>query len=150
MPAVPTQVYGIKGLGTQIKIAKDETLPVYKDVIFAYECNGPDFTLSYEDIAYFEMAGIVKEKLPLTFSVGNFEITCVVATDTVTDALKYEDILGYAQTSQKCLITITYPDGSYFSGKGYVMDVNRDVPIKGKQSYSFSFRLTEKPTFTKV
>jgi len=150
LPAVPTQVYGIKGLGTQIKIAKDETTPTYKDLIFAYECNGPDFTLSYEDIAYFEMAGIVKEKLPLTFSVGNFEITSIVATDTVTGALKYDDILGYAQISQKCLITITYPDGSYFSGKGYVMDVNRDVPIKGKQGYSFSFRLTEKPTFTKV
>jgi len=149
VPSVlPTLQYGIIGKGTKVELSVDGTN--YKVVKFAYECNGPDFSLSYEDITSFETVGMVKEQLPMTFSVGNFAITAIASDGYGTNELGYDELLTYVTNQTLLYFRITYPSAEKWLGRAYLMDLTRDLNIKGKQGISFNLRITEKPSLTGV
>jgi len=149
VPSVlPTLQYGIIGKGTKVELSTDGT--TYKAVKFAYECNGPDFALSYEDITSFETVGMVKEQLPMTFSVGNFAVTAIAADGYGTNELGYDELLTFVTNQTSLYFRITYPSGEKWLGRAYLMDLTRDLNIKGKQGISFNLRITEKPVLTGV
>ena len=149
IPSVlPTLQYGIIGKGTKVELSVDGTN--YKAVKFAYECNGPDFALSYEDITSFETVGMVKEQLPMTFSVGNFAITAIASDGYGTNELGYDELLTYVTNQTLLYFRITYPSTEKWLGRAYLMDLTRDLNIKGKQGISFNLRITEKPSLTGV
>jgi hypothetical protein len=149
LPAyLPTLQYGIIGKGTKVELSTDGTN--YKSVKFAYECNGPDFALSYEDITSFETVGMVKEQLPMTFSVGNFAVTAIAADGYGTNELGYDELLTFVTNQTLLYFRITYPNSEKWLGRAYLMDLTRDLNIKGKQGISFNLRITEKPTLTGV
>lgn len=149
VPSVlPTLQYGIIGKGTKVELSVDGTN--YKAVKFAYECNGPDFALSYEDITSFETVGMVKEQLPMTFSVGNFAVTAIAADGYGTNELGYDELLTFVTNQTLLYFRITYPSGEKWLGRAYLMDLTRDLNIKGKQGISFNLRITEKPSLTGV
>jgi hypothetical protein len=149
LPAyLPTLQYGIIGKGTKVELSTDGT--TYKAVKFAYECNGPDFALSYEDITSFETVGMVKEQLPMTFSVGNFAVTAIAADGYGTNELGYDELLTFVTNQTSLYFRITYPSGEKWLGRAYLMDLTRDLNIKGKQGISFNLRITEKPVLTGV
>jgi hypothetical protein len=149
LPAyLPTLQYGIIGKGTKVELSTDGTN--YKSVKFAYECNGPDFALSYEDITSFETVGMVKEQLPMTFSVGNFAVTAIAADGYGTNELGYDELLTFVTNQTSLYFRITYPSGENWLGRAYLMDLTRDLNIKGKQGISFNLRITEKPVLTGV
>ena len=149
LPAyLPTLQYGIIGKGTKVELSTDGTN--YKSVKFAYECNGPDFALSYEDVTSFETVGLVKEQLPMTFSVGNFAVTAIAADGYGTNELGYDELLTFVTNQTLLYFRITYPSGEKWLGRAYLMDLTRDLNIKGKQGISFNLRITEKPSLTGV
>lgn len=149
VPSVlPTLQYGIIGKGTKVELSTDGTN--YKSVKFAYECNGPDFALSYEDVTSFETVGMVKEQLPMTFSVGNFAVTAIAADGYGTNEIGYDELLSYVSNQTLLYFRISYPGNEQWVGRAYVMDLTRDLNIKGKQGISFNLRLTEKPLLTGV
>lgn len=149
VPSVlPDLLYGIIGKGTKVELSSDGTN--YKVVKFAYECNGPDFALSYEDITSFETVGMVKEQLPMTFSVGNFSITAIASVGYGSNEIGYDELLSYVSDQTLLYFRISYPGNEQWLGRAYVMDLTRDLNIKGKQGISFNLRLTEKPLLTGV
>lgn len=149
VPSVlPTLQYGIIGKGTKVELSVDGTN--YKAVKFAYECNGPDFALNYEDITSFETVGMVKEQLPMTFSVGNFAVTAIAADGYGINELGYDELLTFVTNQTLLYFRITYPNSEKWLGRAYLMDLTRDLNIKGKQGISFNLRITEKPTLTGV
>lgn len=149
VPSVlPDLLYGIIGKGTKVELSSDGTN--YKSVKFAYECNGPDFALSYEDITSFETVGMVKEQLPMTFSVGNFAVTAVASDGYGSNEIGYDELLSYVSNQTLLYFRISYPGNEQWLGRAYVMDLTRDLNIKGKQGISFNLRLTEKPLLTGV
>ncbi|HRR53083.1 MAG TPA: hypothetical protein P5301_06435, partial [Bacteroidales bacterium] len=145
---LPTLQYGIIGKGTKVELSTDGT--TYKAVKFAYECNGPDFALSYEDVTSFETVGMVKEQLPMTFSVGNFAVTAIAADGYGQNELGYDDLLTYVTNQTLLYFRITYPNSEKWLGRAYLMDLTRDLNIKGKQGISFNLRITEKPVLAGV
>lgn len=145
---LPTLQYGIIGKGTKVELSTDGT--TYKAVKFAYECNGPDFALSYEDVTSFETVGMVKEQLPMTFSVGNFAVTAIAADGYGTNELGYDELLTYVTNQTLLYFRITYPSTEKWLGRAYLMDLTRDLNIKGKQGISFNLRITEKPVLAGV
>jgi hypothetical protein len=145
---LPTLQYGIIGKGTKVELSTDGTN--YKSVKFAYECNGPDFALSYEDVTSFETVGMVKEQLPMTFSAGNFAVTAIAADGYGTNELGYDELLTFVTNQTLLYFRITYPSTEKWLGRAYLMDLTRDLNIKGKQGISFNLRITEKPTLTGV
>jgi len=145
---LPTLQYGIIGKGTKVELSTDGT--TYKAVKFAYECNGPDFALSYEDVTSFETVGMVKEQLPMTFSVGNFAVTAIAADGYGQNELGYDDLLTYVTNQTLLYFRITYPNSEKWLGRAYLMDLTRDLNIKGKQGISFNLRITEKPVMAGV
>jgi len=149
LPAyLPTLQYGIIGKGTKVELSTDGT--TYKAVKFAYECNGPDFALSYEDVTSFETVGMVKEQLPMTFSIGNFSVTAIASDGYGTNELGYDELLTYVTNQTLLYFRITYPSTEKWLGRAYLMDLTRDLNIKGKQGISFNLRITEKPVLTGV
>lgn len=149
LPAyLPTLQYGIIGKGTKVELSTDGTN--YKSVKFAYECNGPDFALSYEDITSFETVGMVKEQLPMTFSVGNFAVTAIAAEGYGSNEIGYDELLSYVSNQTLLYFRISYPGNEQWLGRAYVMELTRELNIKGKQGISFNLRLTEKPLLTGV
>ena len=149
VPSVlPDLLYGIIGKGTKVELSSDGTN--YKVVKFAYECNGPDFALSYEDITSFETVGMVKEQLPMTFSVGNFAVTAIASDGYGSNEIGYDELLSYVSNQTLLYFRISYPGNEQWLGRAYVMDLTRDLNIKGKQGISFNLRLTEKPLLTGV
>ena len=145
---LPTLQYGIIGKGTKVELSTDGT--TYKAVKFAYECNGPDFALSYEDVTSFETVGMVKEQLPMTFSVGNFAVTAIASEGYGSNELGYDDLLTYVTNQTLLYFRITYPSAEKWLGRAYLMDLTRDLNIKGKQGISFNLRITEKPALAGV
>ena len=145
---LPTLQYGIIGKGTKVELSTDGT--TYKAVKFAYECNGPDFALSYEDVTSFETVGMVKEQLPMTFSVGNFAVTAIASEGYGSNELGYDDLLTYVTNQTLLYFRITYPNSEKWLGRAYLMDLTRDLNIKGKQGISFNLRITEKPVLAGV
>ncbi len=145
---LPTLQYGIIGKGTKVELSVDGTN--YKAVKFAYECNGPDFALNYEDVTSFETVGMVKEQLPMTFSVGNFSVTAIAADGYGTNELGYDELLTFVTNQTLLYFRITYPSGEKWLGRAYLMDLTRDLNIKGKQGISFNLRITEKPVLAGV
>lgn len=149
LPAyLPTLQYGIIGKGTKVELSTDGTN--YKSVKFAYECNGPDFALSYEDVTSFETVGMVKEQLPMTFSVGNFAVTAIAAEGYGSNEIGYDELLSYVSNQILLYFRISYPGNEQWLGRAYVMELTRELNIKGKQGISFNLRLTEKPLLTGV
>ena len=149
VPSVlPDLLYGIIGKGTKVELSSDGTN--YKVVKFAYECNGPDFALSYEDITSFETVGMVKEQLPMTFSVGNFAVTAIASDGYGSNEIGYDELLSYVSNQTLLYFRITYPNSEKWLGRAYVMDLTRDLNIKGKQGISFNLRITEKPVLAGV
>lgn len=149
LPAyLPTLQYGIIGKGTKVELSTDGTN--YKSVKFAYECNGPDFSLNYEDITSFETVGMVKEQLPMTFSVGNFAVTAIAAEGYGSNEIGYDELLSYVSNQVLLYFRISYPGNEQWLGRAYVMELTRELNIKGKQGISFNLRLTEKPLLTGV
>ena len=145
---LPTLQYGIIGKGTKVELSTDGTN--YKSVKFAYECNGPDFALSYEDVTSFETVGMVKEQLPMTFSVGNFAVTAIAADGYGTNELGYDELLTFVTNQTLLYFRITYPSTEKWLGRAYLMDLTRDLNIKGKQGILFNLRITEKPVLAGV
>ena len=145
---LPTLQYGIIGKGTKVELSTDGTN--YKSVKFAYECNGPDFALSYEDVTSFETVGMVKEQLPMTFSIGNFSVTAIASDGYGSNEIGYDELLSYVSNQTLLYFRISYPGNEQWLGRAYVMDLTRDLNIKGKQGISFNLRLTEKPLLTGV
>ncbi len=149
IPSVlPTLEYGIIGKGTKVELSSDGTN--YKVVKFAYECNGPDFALSYEDITSFETVGMVKEQLPMTFSIGNFSVTAIASEGYGSNEIGYDDLLSYVSNQTLLYFRISYPGNEQWQGRAYLMDLTRDLNIKGKQGISFNLRITEKPSLDGV
>ena len=149
VPSVlPDLLYGIIGKGTKVELSSDGTN--YKVVKFAYECNGPDFALSYEDITSFETVGLVKEQLPMTFSVGNFAVTAIASDGYGSNEIGYDELLSYVGNQTLLYFRISYPGNEQWLGRAYVMDLTRDLNIKGKQGISFNLRITEKPVLAGV
>lgn len=149
LPAyLPTLQYGIIGKGTKVELSTDGTN--YKSVKFAYECNGPDFALSYEDVTSFETVGMVKEQLPMTFSIGNFSVTAIAAEGYGSNEIGYDELLSYVSNQILLYFRISYPGNEQWLGRAYVMELTRELNIKGKQGISFNLRLTEKPLLTGV
>lgn len=149
VPSVlPDLLYGIIGKGTKVELSSDGTN--YKSVKFAYECNGPDFALSYEDITSFETVGMVKEQLPMTFSVGNFAVTAIASDGYGSNEIGYDELLSYVSNQTLLYFRISYPGNEQWLGRAYVMDLTRDLNIKGKQGISFNLRITEKPVLAGV
>ena len=149
VPSVlPDLLYGIIGKGTKVELSSDGTN--YKVVKFAYECNGPDFALSYEDITSFETVGMVKEQLPMTFSVGNFAVTAIASDGYGSNEIGYDELLSYVSNQTLLYFRISYPGNEQWLGRAYVMDLTRDLNIKGKQGISFNLRITEKPVLAGV
>ena len=149
VPSVlPDLLYGIIGKGTKVELSSDGTN--YKSVKFAYECNGPDFALSYEDITSFETVGMVKEQLPMTFSVGNFSVTAIASDGYGSNEIGYDELLSYVSNQTLLYFRISYPGNEQWLGRAYVMDLTRDLNIKGKQGISFNLRITEKPVLAGV
>lgn len=149
VPSVlPDLLYGIIGKGTKVELSSDGTN--YKVVKFAYECNGPDFALSYEDITSFETVGMVKEQLPMTFSVGNFAVTAIASDGYGSNEIGYDELLSYVSNQTLLYFRISYPGNEQWLGRAYVMELTRELNIKGKQGISFNLRLTEKPLLTGV
>ena len=149
VPSVlPDLLYGIIGKGTKVELSSDGTN--YKVVKFAYECNGPDFALSYEDITSFETVGMVKEQLPMTFSVGNFAVTAIASDGYGSNEIGYDELLSYVGNQTLLYFRISYPGNEQWLGRAYVMDLTRDLNIKGKQGISFNLRITEKPVLAGV
>lgn len=145
---LPSLLYGTIGKGTKVELSSDGTN--YKVVKFAYECNGPDFALSYEDITSFETVGMVKEQLPMTFSVGNFSITAIASDGYDSNEIGYDELLSYVSNQSLLYFRISYPGNEQWLGRAYVMELTRELNIKGKQGISFNLRLTEKPLLTGV
>ena len=146
---LPELKYGIIGKGTKVELSTDGT--TYKAVKFAYECNGPDFALSYEDVTSFETVGMVKEQLPMTFSVGNFAVTAIAADGyNSSNEIGYDELLSYVSNQTLLYFRISYPGNEQWLGRAYVMELTRELNIKGKQGISFNLRLTEKPLLTGV
>jgi len=145
---LPTLQYGIIGKGTKVELSTDGTN--YKSVKFAYECNGPDFALSYEDVTSFETVGMVKEQLPMTFSIGNFSVTAIASDGYGSNEIGYDELLSYVSNQTLLYFRISYPGNEQWLGRAYVMELTRELNIKGKQGISFNLRLTEKPLLTGV
>ena len=101
------------------------------------------FALSYEDVTSFETVGMVKEQLPMTFSVGNFAVTAIAADGYGTNELGYDELLTFVTNQTLLYFRITYPNSEKWLGRAYLMDLTRDLNIKGKQGISFNLRITE-------
>jgi len=59
-------------------------------------------------------------------------------------------LLSYVSNQVLLYFRISYPGNEQWLGRAYVMELTRELDIKGKQGISFNLRLTEKPLLTGV
>ena len=86
----------------------------------------------------------------MTFSVGNFAVTAIAADGYGTNELGYDELLTFVTNQTLLYFRITYPSTEKWLGRAYLMDLTRDLNIKGKQGISFNLRITEKPVLAGV